>query len=224
MPEIRPYREADLEDLYRICLATGDAGGEASHLYADPKILGHVFAAPYGVLSPRTAFVVEDDEGVGGYVLGALDTQAFEAMAEERWWPKLRASYADPGPAPEEGWSRDQLMAWVIHHPRRTSRRIADPYPSHVHIDLLPRLQGRGLGRRMLDLWFETLRDRGSTGVHLGVAPSNARAIRFYRAYGLIEPPAAQGVLWFARGFGSSGEASASSLQPIGSGPHQPGR
>jgi len=223
MPEIRPYREADLEDLYRICLSTGDAGADASHLYADPKILGHVFAAPYGVLSPRTTFVAEDAEGVGGYVLGALDTYAFEAMADEVWWPKLRALYSDPGPAPEERWSRDQLMAWVIHHPRRTSRRIADPYPSHVHIDLLPRLQGRGLGRRMLDLWFENLRAMGSTGVHLGVAPANARAIRFYRAYGLIEPPAPHGVLWFARSFGSAGNA-LGELQPIGSGPHQPGR
>jgi len=213
MVEIRPYREADLEDLYRVCLATGDAGAEAAHLYADPKILGHVFAAPYGVLSPETSFVVEDAEGVGGYILGAIDTHAFEAMAEERWWPRLRPLYADPGLPPREDWSRDQLMACAIHHPQKTPRRIAEPFPSHLHIDLLPRLQGRGLGRRLLDLWFETARAMGSTGAHLGVGAANGRAIRFYRAYGLEEPelprPPPRGVLWFAKALAPDAEVPA---------------
>jgi GNAT superfamily N-acetyltransferase len=203
MADIRPYREGDLEDLYRICLATGDSGTDATHLYADPKIIGHVFAAPYGVLCPRTAFVIEDDEGVGGYVLGALDTAAFEAAAEARWWPALRSQYADPGLPPQADWSRDELMACAIHHPPRTPRRIAEPFPSQLHIDLLPRLQGRGFGQRMLDLWFERVAQLGSRGAHLGVGPANVRAIRFYRAYGLIEPatsrPPPPGTVWFVK-------------------------
>jgi GNAT superfamily N-acetyltransferase len=205
MADIRPYREGDLEDLYRICLATGDSGADATHLYEDPRIIGHVFAAPYGVLCPQTAFVIEDEEGVGGYVLGALDTAAFEAAAEERWWPALRARYADPGLPPRADWSRDALMACAIHHPPRTPRRIAEPFPSQLHIDLLPRLQGRGFGQRMLDLWFGQVAQMGSTGAHLGVGAANVRAIRFYRAYGLIEPalsrPPPDGTLWFVKAF-----------------------
>lgn len=203
MAEIRPYREDDLEALYRICLATGDSGAEAAHLYEDPRIIGHVFAAPYGVLSPQTALVVEDKEGVGGYMLGALDTRAFEADAEARWWPTLRPLYPDPGPRPQPGWRRDTLMACAIHHPPRAPRRIAEPFPSHLHIDLLPRMQGQGLGRRLLDRWFELIGAMGSKGAHLGVGTANARAIRFYRAYGLTEPaliwPPPRGVIWFAK-------------------------
>ena len=57
MVEIRAFRPADLEELYRICLATGAGGDDASALYRDPRLVGHVYAAPYAVLSPLTVFV-----------------------------------------------------------------------------------------------------------------------------------------------------------------------
>ena len=68
MVEILAFRSDDLDDLYRVCLATG-AGRCA--VYQDPKLVGHVYAAPYAVLSPQSVFVVEDADGVGGYILGA---------------------------------------------------------------------------------------------------------------------------------------------------------
>jgi len=65
MAEIRAFWPSDLDDLYRICLATGAGGDDASGLYRDPKLIGHVYAAPYANLSPPTVFVVEDADGVG---------------------------------------------------------------------------------------------------------------------------------------------------------------
>ncbi len=32
---------------YSISLATGFAGGDASHLYRDPRLMGHIYIAPY---------------------------------------------------------------------------------------------------------------------------------------------------------------------------------
>ena len=186
MTEIRPYRPGDLEALYRICLGTGWAGADASARYNDPKLLGHVYAAPYGALRPDCAFVVEDEAGVGGYMLGAADTQVFETQLERDWWPPLRLQYPDPQ-GPRDGWSADERLARLIHHPRRTPERVTDDYPAHLHVDLLPRFQGRGLGRTLIDAWLGCVRAMGATGVHLGVAAANERAIRFYRAYGFME-------------------------------------
>ncbi len=201
--KIRPYRPDDLEDLYSIALATGEAGADASALYSNPRLVGEVFAAPYAVLSPATAFVLEDAAGVAGYVLGALDTRAFETACEESWWPNLRPRIVDPTGVDPETWTRDQRLSWFIHHPRPTPSRIAAPFPSHLHIDLLPRARGAGWGKSMLDIWFETARSLGSSGVHLGVSVANARALRFYRIYGLLEPvlerPPPPGVIWFAK-------------------------
>jgi ribosomal protein S18 acetylase RimI-like enzyme len=185
--EIRPYREGDLQDLYAICLATGWAGQDASGMYADPKLVGHLFAAPYGVLAPECALVAEDDEGVAGYIIGAADTAAFEARLERDWWPKLRGEYADRKGGPSAEWTPDQRLAWQIHHPRPPRPALLARYPAHLHIDLLPRLQGQGVGRRMIDAWLALIRSQGARGAHLEVGTANARAIRFYRAYGLTE-------------------------------------
>jgi len=180
--EIRPYQPGDLEDLYRICLATGWAGDDASSLYADPKLVGHLFAAPYGVLFPECALVAEDAEGVAGYILGAADTAAFEARAEADWWPKLRATYTDPRGTPPAEWTADQQLAYAIHHPRLPRPALLARYPAHLHIDLMPRLQGQGMGRRMMDAWLGLVGSMGACGAHLECSSANARALRFYRA------------------------------------------
>jgi len=197
--EIRPYKGGDLDALYRICLTTGDNGADASHLYADAKLIGQVYAAPYAIFSPECALVVEDKEGVGGYILGALDTRDFEALLDEKWWPTLRPLYPDPSGTSSAEWSVDEMRSWQIHHPRPTPDRIAGPYPSHLHIDLLPRLQGRGIGRRLIELWLATVKGLGSTGAHLGVGSANRRAISFYRAGGWrdLEPSPSARTLWF---------------------------
>ncbi|MCI4041988.1 hypothetical protein [Streptomyces sp. TRM75563] len=53
------------------------AGGEAQHLHPDPDLLPNVFAAPYAVLEPGLAFVVEDGGRAVGYILGTADTASF---------------------------------------------------------------------------------------------------------------------------------------------------
>ena len=58
-------------------------------------------------------------------------------------------------------------------------------WPAHLHIDFLPEGRGRGLGRRLMNLWFERLRSLGTSGVHLGTFAENHAAIRFFEACGL---------------------------------------
>jgi GNAT superfamily N-acetyltransferase len=200
---IRPYRASDLDAIYRICLETGDSGKDATHLYSDHKVIGHIYAGPYGVLEPESAFVLEDSEGVGGYILGAFDTPAFEARLERDWWPNLRSEYSKPEGSFRE-FSRDQRMARLIHHPPRTPTHITEPYPSHLHIDLLPRFQGGGWGKRMIDTWLTHMKAKGSRGTHLGVGFANERAVRFYRRYGFSEAQrldAPYYMFWFAKAF-----------------------
>jgi len=181
---IRPYRSADLDAIYDVCLKTSDAGKDATHLHDDPKLPGHVFAAPYTVLEPELCFVADDDQGVGGYIVGALHTRTFDARAEQEWWPALRDRYPEPDHARGPVWTQDEWKRFFLYYPITGEPDVVADYPSHVHIDLLPRLQGQGLGRRLMDTFLDALRARGSRGVHLGVSPENEHAIGFYRHYG----------------------------------------
>lgn len=179
--KIRPYQPGDDDAMYDICWRTGPTSDDGSPLFHHERLLGEIYLGPYIVLEPELAFVAEDTDGVAGYVIGARGTAEFEAACEESWWPKKRIEYAESAfqGQPEEG------LVSLIHQPRITPARYTDQYPSHLHIDLLPRLQGRGCGRRLMDRLFTALREAGSPGVHLGVGAGNRNAIGFYEHLGL---------------------------------------
>ena len=197
---IRPYRPRDLDALYQVCLQTGRNGGDATALYRDPWLIGHVHAAPYGIFQPALAFVAEDDAGVGGYILGALDSKAFDARLERDWWPRLRGRYPEPpAEVPQEQWTADQRKAHAIHHRyREPPAEVAARYPSHLHIDIVPRLQSGGNGRRLMTALTSALCEQGSPGVHLRVHAENTRAIGFYRHVGFTQVPFDDGAVLFA--------------------------
>jgi len=186
MAMIRQVVPSDLDEIYAISLATGDGGKDAAPLYRDSRMVGHIYSAPYATLSPNTVFVVEDADGIAGYIAGAHDTRHFEECLENDWWPVLRAIYADPAGDPET-WDADQRRSFTIHHPRRMWDAILEAYPAHIHMNLLPRLQGHGLGTRLLDRWIANARNAGVKGIHLGINASNQPGQRFWMSRG-FEP------------------------------------
>lgn len=182
MLRIEPADLHDLPGAYRTCLLTGDAGKDASSLYRDPDLLGHVYVGPYLAQASGTQLVVVDDHGAAGYLLSADDTLVFEAWAERAWWPRLRARY----PILDDG-SPDDEMIKLIHRPERAPAELAREYPAHLHVDLQERARGAGLGRAMIERLLAELRSRHISGVHLGVSASNANAIGFYEHLGFRE-------------------------------------
>ena len=174
---IRPYEVGDLDRLYEICLRTGAAGEDATDLVVEPRLFGELYAAPYGVLEPEHAFVVDDGSGAAiGYALGALDTRVFEARCEAEWWPPLRSRH----PIGSGGNDLDELLIAMLHEPHLGDDDVVRTHPSHLHIDLLPEAQGHGWGRALMEHLQAALRADGSPGVHLGVSGRNERALAFY--------------------------------------------
>ena len=179
-------------------MQTGDSGKDGTSRFDDPRILGHVFAAPYGLFEPSLAFVAEDEAGVGGYIVGALDSREFEVRLEADWWPALRERYpAPPAELPPDQWTPDQRAAGFIHVPLTVPAELAEKYPSHLHINLVPRLQSQGLGQRLMNTLIYALRERGSVGLHFFVWPANQRAVGFYRHLGFTMI-SAEGAVIFA--------------------------
>jgi GNAT superfamily N-acetyltransferase len=187
MLNIRQFRSEDLDALYRISLATGFVGDDASHLYADPRLIGHIYAAPYALLEPQLALVVEDSEGVAGYVVGTTDTTAWEQRLEQVWWPSLRERYAMPAAAGASGLTHDQRRAFMIHCPTRTPRAVARRYPAHLHLNLLPRLHRRGVGTKLFERWTTAASAQGASGIHVAINPVNIRAAGFWSRMGFAD-------------------------------------
>lgn len=182
MSNIRPAGLYDLPGTYRVCLQTSDAGADGSALYENPDLLGHIYVGPYLVGAPDFAFVIADELGVAGYVLGAADTREFERWQEREWWTALREQYPLTGSG-----SRDAELVAHVHSPATAPDAVVANYPAHLHIDLLPRVQGTGAGRALLETLFAALRARGVGAIHLDVGEDNHNAIAFYRHIGFVE-------------------------------------
>jgi ribosomal protein S18 acetylase RimI-like enzyme len=184
--QIRRYLPRDEDAVYEICLKTGDSGKDGTHLYDDPKALGHIYVGPYIHLEPELAFVVEDQQGVCGYVMGVMDSKKFYQAYVDKWLPDIRKRYPEPT-GDQAGWTRTQKVFYDYYHPDVFCPEPYDQYPSHLHIDMLPRVQGRGLGIEMMQVLLKAMAARKTPGVHLGMAASNARAEKFYKKLGFHE-------------------------------------
>jgi ribosomal protein S18 acetylase RimI-like enzyme len=184
---IRPARPGDEPGAYYVCLKTGDYGKDGEPFYhEDPDALGRIFVGPYLAYEPELSLIMEDEQGICGYALGAFDSRVFYARYETEWRPALCARFPAPQGDPSQ-WTRVQQVYHWYHHPDYFCPEPYQAYPSHLHIDLLVRAQGRGYGRRMIEQLMGNLRRRGSPGAHLGVSVVNTPAIGFYERLGFRE-------------------------------------
>jgi ribosomal protein S18 acetylase RimI-like enzyme len=190
---LRRAKPADQAAIYRICRSTGDAGADVPP-GRDGQLLGHLFAGPYLALSADFARVVEDELGIGGYLVASPDSSRFYADMERLWLPGLRRQYADfvaQDPADE------RLHALLFSH-WSLDPRLAD-WPAHLHLNLDARMQGRGIGSELMVAGLAALRAAGAPGVHLGVDPRNKRALAWYPQFGFGEHLHEPGCVWLVR-------------------------
>jgi ribosomal protein S18 acetylase RimI-like enzyme len=197
-PTIRPYQAKDRDAVADICARTAAGGQDARGIYSDDLLMPDVYCLPYVTYAPDLAWVVVDDGGAGGerpigYVVAVADTRGFVDWYESEWAPGFRARHPRPGPMGRDYPYSEEALVRDGGDPGRMLRGITPEelaeYPAHLHIDLLPQGQRRGLGRRLLDTLRAALAERGVPGVHLGMDPANTGARAFYDAYGFRELP-----------------------------------
>jgi ribosomal protein S18 acetylase RimI-like enzyme len=213
--EIRPYQPVDRDGVALVCVRTAAGGGDATGVYSDDTLMPEVFALPYVTYQPDLAFVVDDgrDGRALGYIIGVADTRAFVEWWEREWTPGFRKRHPAPGPPTgrNPGFTEAQLVEAGT-NPERMLIAEVDAYPAHLHIDVLPALQGQGFGRRLIDTLRDALAARGVPALHLGLDAANAGARMFYDRLGFHELPSSRPdapLLGIATARGASDEVSA---------------
>ncbi len=98
---------------------------------------------------------------VAGYLTGCPDTRSL-----------LR--FAGPGSEPAAA------------APARLRRLVLRHYPAHLHMNVAPAFQGKGLGRRLIERYLSMLRRSGVRGVHL-VCGEGPEAFYMRKGFSLLE-------------------------------------
>ena len=181
---LRTAKVTDLPDLLRVCLETGDSGKDATHLHKLPELVGDIYVAPYVIHEPDLAYALLSDKRVVGYLLGVLDTRAFESLLVDKYWPLAKAKYQH---FKTEITDSDRELLKDLDKQGFSDESLTAKYPSHLHIDIVEEHQGAGYGKSMIAFLLEELKAAGSTGVHLHMSASNDRARGFYKKFGFVE-------------------------------------
>jgi RimJ/RimL family protein N-acetyltransferase len=151
-------------------------GDDTAPRHAHPELPALIWALPYAAFTLRTCFVAELDGAPAGYIVACPDTRDFELWQEREWWPALRHRYPEPSGTPA-----DRALIARLHAPRTEHADILATHPAHLHINLLPRAGGRGLGRALLEACLASL---DAPAIHAAVHIDNAAAHRFFTAAG----------------------------------------
>jgi ribosomal protein S18 acetylase RimI-like enzyme len=196
---MHPGTVHDLPGAYRVCLLTGAGGEDASALHDDPDLLGHVWAGPYLAFPEAVTRVLHDGRGVAGYCLAVPDTRAFERWVAQVWLPPLQARH----PRGSGSTPADAALVERLYGPTSADAGLLGSHPAHLHVDLLPRLQGQGWGRRVVETVLDALGTAGATGVHLGVDEDNSAAQGFYERLGFTRLAGLPGACYYGMPLGS---------------------
>ncbi len=176
--------------LYDICVRTGASGSDATGIYSDDNLLPALYLGPYLELEPMFALVVMDGEIPVGYAVAVPDTDAYVRGYTDQWLEKFSSRYplnSGVSPAEEEirrrGHNPDSILL---------PRSEAAEFPAHLHINILPHVQGRGVGRALIGDLCDLLHTHNVPGVHLGYGPTNTSAGKFYQKIGFHSLPSSQ--------------------------------
>ncbi|WP_166866549.1 GNAT family N-acetyltransferase [Salinibacterium sp. ZJ70] len=183
---IRRYRASDLARLREICVLTGAAGGDATGRWTSDDLLPDLFLEPYVTASPDWAWVVDQGDGPVGYLVAVPSTRRFVEWWRAKWSPW----FADRFPRLEAPLSPEEELQMRGVEPGILLIPEVDEYPAHFHIDLLPEVQGRGLGRELVEQHLvRALAEADIPGVHVVTDGENVRAGRFYSSLGFEKLP-----------------------------------
>ena len=167
---IRHYESKDKINVRQVCIATS-TGFNAPE--KEQRFITKLYCDYYIEQEPQNCFVIaDDDDNAVGYILCSENMKRYaRAMAP------YRASIQKMGFV-------KYIYAWgeyLAHVP--ASKKCN----AHLHIDILPEYQHKGLGTRLINTLTDSLSAKGINSVMLVVNTSNKNAVSFYKKNGFKE-------------------------------------
>lgn len=170
---IRPFEKRDTENVRYICLncdGPSDMSPETEHFILVTYCDYFIEKEPYN------CFVAADEnDNAVGYILCTENYDSFIECFRSEYIPRI--------PEEHTKYRMYASLSAVL------QGKYKSEYPAHLHIDILPEYQRKGIGHRLTDQLCTHLKSKGIKGVMLTVSANNLSGVAFYEKYGfsLIE-------------------------------------
>ncbi|KAM9717181.1 protein O-GlcNAcase [Menidia menidia] len=183
---IRPYHSKDKVELYRMVrqFHLRTQGGQESST-AHPDVIGDRCLGPCLALSPEYSFILEDELGVCGCVLGILDVRSFAKRCQASWIPAMRDKYPPKGNNTHP--NTQDLIKLMEEDQGEYPDSLLYHFPSQLRLDALPELVDISVSRTLLTTLLTALKANGSQGVFCEVQPTDRQRLEFLTKLGFLE-------------------------------------
>ncbi|KAM8899126.1 protein O-GlcNAcase [Spinachia spinachia] len=183
---IRPYHSKDKLEMYRMVrqLHLRNQGGQESSV-AHPDIVGDRCFGPCLALCPEYCFILEDELGVCGCVLGILDVRSFAKRCQANWMPAMRDKYPHKGGNTHH--NTQELIKLMEEDQGEYPDSLLYHFPSQLRLDALPELVDVSVSRTLLTALLTALKANGSPGVFCEVQPTDRQRLEFLTKLGFLE-------------------------------------
>lgn len=178
---VRQYEKSDRETVRWLCCQTGFLGEPIDPVFEDRELFADFLTNYYLESEPESAFVLEIDGTVRGYLLGCrkpLTNQwknFFQNLSIARTLLTKYSKYTRP--------SR-RFIHWILLHGWREVPAAPRRTP-HFHINLLPDARSVAGTRGLIDTYLAYLRRCGEKRVYgQMVSFANRRGERMFQRYG----------------------------------------
>ncbi len=169
MYKIRKYKASDRDQLRYICKETtwDDNKKDINKLESIPMIFNDYFTS----FEPDNIFVAVNDEDVAvGYVICSSDYSLFKRKMKDTIRPMVKNTY-----------SPSLLMFWATYFSVVLAKK---DYKTHLHIDLLPEAQRKGLGTQLINALVTHLSEKKIKNVSVVTINKKSMGYKFYCKYG----------------------------------------
>ncbi|MBE6800223.1 MAG: GNAT family N-acetyltransferase [Ruminococcaceae bacterium] len=167
---IRKYQEKDFEATKYVCIhdMIGKKGWETVLEYVET-----MFCRYYLEKEPENCFVaVDENDKPIGYIYGVKDYDKYQENFSE---------YINAVAEIENRRFLAEALTEMYDH-----AIYKKDYPAHLHIDILPDYQSKGIGSKLIKAFCDHLKASNIKGVMLIVGTDNDGARRFYERNGFV--------------------------------------
>ncbi|XP_034188044.1 O-GlcNAcase isoform X2 [Osmia lignaria lignaria] len=176
---IRPYLTSDEHAVYSVCNKV--CGCMASSAVADRLVGGFL------TLSPELCMIVEDESGVVGYALAALNVKSHYQKLAVSWIPELRMKYPlddNINDLPQD--IQDSIRYFHSFVPD-VPEQLCRQHPSKLYCAVLPNVMDQSVPKRLITCILAALRANGSFGVHTTMSITDKESHEFYSKLGFVD-------------------------------------
>jgi len=138
-------------------------------------------------------WVAQDQRGqVIGFICGDTDHFCLNLLKIILLFPVIAFQFVLDAPfITREGWAflwgffRSVIRGEFNYKPREISR----DYPAHLHVNIAPGLQQKGLGSELMEIFLREIKKRSIKGVHLRLygGDNDGQAYRFFKRFSFKE-------------------------------------